>query len=108
WHIIGLNGECASVGGCGAGSPQESWLKADLAAHPAACTMALWHEPRFSSDTIGNDTTYDAFWQDLYAAGADVVLNGHSHEYERFAPQDPNANSDPTRGLVEMIVGTGG
>jgi hypothetical protein len=108
WHIVALNGECASVGGCGAGSPQELWLKADLAAHPAACTLAVWHEPRFSSDYGGNDSTYAVFWQDLYAAGADLVLNGHNHQYERFAPQDPNANSDPAHGLVELVVGTGG
>jgi hypothetical protein len=92
--MIALNSECAVLGGgsitagCGAGSSQEAWLKADLAAHPNVCTIAYWHRPRFSSSTTTpSSTTYNAFWNDLYAAGADVVLNGHAHDYERFAPQ---------------------
>jgi len=108
WHLIALNSNCARVGGCGAGSPQELWLKADLAAHPAACTLAYWHHPRFSSGLHGSDPAYDAFWQDLYDAGADVVLVGHDHDYERFAPQTPQGAADPVRGIREFVVGTGG
>lgn len=108
WHLIALNSNCSRVGGCGAGSPQELWLKADLAAHPAACTLAYWHHPRFSSGLHGSDLAYDAFWRDLYDAGADVVLVGHDHDYERFAPQDPRGAADPVRGIREFVVGTGG
>jgi hypothetical protein len=109
WHMIVLNSNCSQVGGCGAGSPQEAWLRADLAAHPAACTLAYWHHPRFTSDAYaGNATNMSTAWQDLYNAGADLVLNGHTHEYERFAPQTPGGVADPTRGIREIIVGTGG
>src|SRR6185312_16048129 len=103
-----LNSECESVGGCQTGSPQEKWLRADLAAHPAACTLAYWHKPRWSSGTHHNEPAYNAFWQDLYAAGADVVLDGHDHDYERFAPLSPAGKVDPARGLQEFVVGTGG
>jgi Calcineurin-like phosphoesterase len=108
WHIVALNGECANVGGCGSGSPQEQWLRADLSAHTNPCTLAYWHEPRFSSGIGGNDSSYTDFWQDLYSAGAELIINGHEHLYERFAPQDPNGNSDPARGVVEIEAGTGG
>lgn len=108
WHLIALNSNCASVGGCRAGSPQELWLKADLASNPAACTLAYWHHPRFSSGLHGSDAAYDAFWRDLYEAGTDVVLVGHDHDYERFAPQDPNGVADPVRGIRQFVVGTGG
>lgn len=107
WHIVVLNTTLAcSLISCSAGSAQERWLAADLAAHPAACTLALWHEPRFSSKLPSTKTA--AFWQDLYAANADVVLNGHVHDYERFAPQTPSAVADPARGIREFVVGTGG
>ena len=90
WHLIVLNSNCMPVGGCGPGWPPEQWLKADLASAQALCTLAYWHHPRFSSGTEhGSDATYDAFWRDLYAAGADVVLNGHDHDYERFARPSP-------------------
>ncbi|MGH2416500.1 MAG: metallophosphoesterase family protein, partial [Microcystaceae cyanobacterium] len=108
WHLIALNSNCQEVGGCGVGSPQEKWLKADLAAHPAKCTLAYWHHPRFSSALHGNNRAYDAFWQDLYAAGAEIVLNGHDHDYERFASQTPSATADSKRGIREFVVGTGG
>jgi len=107
WHIIALNSNCSQVGGCGTGSTQEQWLKADLAAHPTTCTLAFWHHPRFSSGQHGSNSAYDVFWRDLYAVGADVVLNGHDHVYERFAPQNPSAAPDP-RGIREFIAGTGG
>ena len=107
WHIIALNSNCGEVGGCGEGSPQEEWLRDDLAAHPSTCTLAYWHHPRFSSGYHGSSTSSAAFWQALYEAGADVVLNGHDHSYERFAPQDPDQASDPS-GIREFVVGTGG
>lgn len=108
WHIVALNSNCSFIGGCGPGSPQLQWLAADLAAHPRACTLAYWHHPRFSSGAHGNDATYDAFWRELYRAGADVVLAGHDHDYERFAPQDPDGKPDPGHGIRQLVVGTGG
>jgi len=109
WHIIALNGECKDVGGCQAGSSEEKWLRQDLQSHPVACTLAYWHEPRFSSGAAhGNDADFIAFWQDLYNARATIVLNGHDHDYERFAPQDPDGKADPARGIREFVVGTGG
>ncbi len=106
WHVIALNSACEAVA-CEGGSKQEQWLKADLAAHPAQCTLAFWHHPRFSSQ-YGVDGRSAAFWTDLYAAGADVVLNGHSHQYERFALQTPTGAADDSHGIREFIVGTGG
>lgn len=108
WHIIALNSNCWAVGGCARGSLQERWLRADLASHRGGCALAFWHHPRFSSGAHGNDTTYDAFWRALYDGGADVVLNGHDHTYERFRTQDPDARFDPERGIREFVVGTGG
>ena len=106
WHLIALNSNCPAVGGCSARSPEEQWLRADLAAHAAQCTLAYFHYPRFSSS--GDIKGSSAFWVDLYAAGADVVLSAHKHNYERFAPQDPNGSADPNRGIREFVVGTGG
>jgi len=106
WHLIALNTNCAKVGGCGAGSPQETWLKADLAAHPNACTLAYYHYPVHSSKTPL--TAASVFLQDLYNAGADVVLDAHVHNYERFAPQTPTGAADPATGIREFVVGTGG
>jgi len=108
WHLVVINSNCSDVSGCGAGSPQEEWLRADLAAHPVSCTLAYWHHPRFSSGPHGNSTSMQDIWQALYDYGADVVLNGHDHDYERFAPQDPNGLADPVRGIREFVVGTGG
>jgi hypothetical protein len=108
WHLIALNSNCFQVGGCGVGSPEETWLRADLAAHSNTCTLAYWHHPRFTSGQVGSDAEVAPFWQDIYSAGVDVVLNGHAHGYERFAPQDPGENYDPTRGIREFVVGTGG
>ena len=108
WHMISLNSECANIGGCGVGSAQEQWLKSDLAANPGVCTMAYWHRPRFSSSaTTPSSTTYKPFFDDLYNAHADVVLNGHAHDYERFDPQDGSGEADP-KGVREFVVGTGG
>jgi acid phosphatase type 7 len=109
WHIVVLNSECAEIGGCWAGSPEEKWLRADLAAHPAGCMLAYFHKPRFSSGlNHGNDPEVGAFWQALYDFNAELIVNGHDHDYERFAPQDPNGHADPKRGIREFVVGTGG
>lgn len=109
WHIVVLNSECAEVGGCQQGSVQEKWLHEDLQAHPAACTLAYWHKPLFSSGAKhGNDPEVKAFWQDLYEARAAVVINGHDHDYERFAPQNPEGKADAVRGIREFVAGTGG
>jgi len=108
WHVVVLNSNCAKVG-CGKGSEQERWLRADLAAHPQQCTLAYWHHPRFSSDDRhGNWAAVGPFWDALYEYGADVVLAGHAHTYERFAPQTPWAAADPAHGLRQFVVGTGG
>jgi hypothetical protein len=110
WHIVVPNSQCEQVGGCEAGSPQGRWLRADLAAHPARCTLAYFHNPRFSS--IGSSAHPNPrtlpLWQALYDAGAEVILNGDHHAYERFAPQDPNGRRDQARGIRQFIVGTGG
>ena len=109
WHIIVLNSECKDVGGCEAGSPQERWLRADLASHPMAGILAYWHKPLFSSGIAhGNDLTMKPLWDALYEANADVVVNGHDHDYERFAPQTPDGAADSARGIREFVVGTGG
>src|SRR6266550_248123 len=104
WHVLAMN----SIIGHSAGSPQERWLRSDLAAHPTLCTVAYWSFPRFSSGIHGNDTTMTAIWRALYDGGADVVISGHDHIYERFAPQAPDGTRDATRGIREFIVGTGG
>jgi hypothetical protein len=110
WHIIALNSNCPDLaGGCEIGGAEEQWLRQDLASHPAACTLAYWHHPLFSSGKAhGNDPHMRAFWQDLYAAHAAVVINGHDHDYERFAPQDPFGRLDFTQGIREFVAGTGG
>ncbi len=109
WHIISLNRECTAIGGCQKGSPEEQWLSEDLRKNSSRCILAFWHVPLFSSgDEHGNAPEMKAFWLDLYAAGADIVLNGHDHDYERFAPQNPDGVADPQRGIREFVVGTGG
>jgi len=105
WHIIALNSEI----NINAGSMEEQWLRTDLATHTNTCTLAYWHQPRFSSGTVhGSNDTMDALWQALYDYGADVVINGHEHIYERFAAQNPEGTAEPNRGIREFIVGTGG
>ena len=91
WHIVNLDSECAKVtGGCAAGSPQELWLKADLAANSTKNVIAIWHKPRFSSGVTGVnlETELQPFYEDIYAAGVDILLDGHDHIYERLAPMD--------------------
>lgn len=109
WHVISLNSNCEAIpGGCAAGSPQEQWLRNDLATNSARCTLAYWHHPRFSSGDSGSRAEMGPIWTALYESGVDVVLNGHDHGYERFAPQTPAAVPDPARGIREFVVGTGG
>ena len=108
WHVIVLDSACENVDGCGPGSPQGSWLAADLAANRAACTLAIFHFPRFSSGDHGDAQEMDAFWRPLYTAGVDVIVNGHDHDYERFAPQDPDGRVDGDRGIRQFVAGTGG
>jgi hypothetical protein len=108
WHIISLNSMCENVGGCEATSPMVGWLEQDLAANPKACTLAYVHHPLFSSGEHGNQTKMGATWDALYAANADVVLSGHDHHYERFAPQTPSGAADTARGIREFVVGMGG
>jgi len=104
WHIVVLNSNIAM----NAGSPQESWLRGDLAAHPVKCTLAVLHQPRFSSGPHGSSPAVQPLWEALYAAGADVAVVGHDHLYERFAPQTPSGQLDAARGIREFVVGTGG
>ena len=108
WHIVVVNSNCAFVGGCGSNSLQEVWLRNDLAAHTQACTLALWHHPLYTSSTTSPDSEMQTVFQDLYNAHADLVVNGHAHVYERFAPQDANGNLDTARGITEIVAGTGG
>jgi hypothetical protein len=108
WHIIVLNSNCEVVG-CALGGTQERWLREDMGAHPARCTLAVWHHPRWSSGTTHGPTPAVApLYQALHDAGVDVLLSGHEHNYERFAPLDPAGNFDPARGVRQFVVGTGG
>ena len=109
WHIVVLNSECEEAGGCESASPQGRWLREDMAKHPGVCTLAYFHTPLFSSGgKHGNNPAVKPLWELLYGAGAEVVINGHDHDYERFAPQDPAGHLDPKRGIREFVVGTGG
>ena len=104
WHLVALNSEVATD----ASSAQVAWLRSDLANNDARCTLAYWHRPLFSSGTHGNDASVRPLWEELYAAGADVVVNGHDHDYERFAPLEPDGDRNRTTGIREFVVGTGG
>jgi hypothetical protein len=108
WHVVALNSECTQpgVGGCSASSPQTQWLKADLAAHPNTCTLAYFHRPYFS-DKGGTVAKVKQLFTALYNGGADVLLVGHQHIYERFRPQSPSGAA-AANGVRQFIVGTGG
>jgi hypothetical protein len=108
WHVIILNSNCGQVGECEEGSPQYKWLVEDLAASDARCTVAMWHNPLFSSGRHGGNDKVEDWWTALYDAGADLVLNAHDHNYERFAAQDPSGSPDPDYGITQFVVGTGG
>jgi len=104
WHVISLDSNLAPA----QHAAQLDWLRADLAAHPARCTLAYWHHPLYSSGGHGSIPRMRDAWQLLYAAGAELVLSGHDHDYERFAPQDADGRLDPTHGIRQFVVGTGG
>ena len=107
WHLISLNSECSHIGGCGARSVEETWLRADLAANAHKCTLAYWHEPRWTNGEHPDATQMAVIWDDLVASHATLVLSGHNHDYERYAPMDANGNASPG-GVREFVVGTGG
>jgi hypothetical protein len=107
WHLISLTSECEDVGGCRKGSPQYNWLRRDLRRNSRFCTLAYWHHPRFSSGEHGNQEHVAPFWSLLFRHRADIVLNGHDHDYERFAPQTPGGRYS-RRGIRQWVVGTGG
>jgi len=105
WHIVSLDSEIARD----AASPQVQWLNADLAASTKPCTLAYWHKPLFTSGANhAPDSTQQPLFQALYDHNADVVVNGHNHQYERFAPQNPTGGADATRGITEFVAGMGG
>jgi hypothetical protein len=122
WHFIALSSElCFAGGGCrpatgpgevGPGNKMYAWLRRDLRSHRDAgfpCTLAFWHHPLFSiSEGSGASPATRPLWQLLYDSRADVVLNGHSHNYQRWLPQDPSGAYDPHRGIIEFVAGTGG
>jgi hypothetical protein len=109
WHLIALNSNCSRVGGCSAGSPQEQWLRGDLAASHAACTLAYWHHPLFTSGEYAPGVgSVRPLFRALYENNVDIVLNGHDHNYERFAPQTADGLLDRNNGIREFVVGTGG
>ena len=108
WHLISLNSNCSQAGGCKADSPQGRWLAADLAAHPTQCVLAYFHHPRWSHGEHGDNDGVAPFISTLYAAGAEVVLSGHDHDYERFTPLTPDGAPDPARGVRQFVVGSGG
>ena len=108
WHVLAINTQCGQVGGCGTNSPEEKWIKADLAAHPAQCTLAYWHQAPWSSVTGGVSNTR-TFWKDMVNNGVDLVLVGHFHHYERFADLDGNGQPVTSGARTrEIIAGTGG
>jgi hypothetical protein len=108
WHVVVLNSNCVAAGGCDPGSPQYQWLQGDLARNQSACSIAAWHHPRWSSGHDGSNVFMQPLWQLFAASGGDLVLAGHSHDYERFAPIDGNGALDASDGTTSFVVGTGG
>jgi hypothetical protein len=107
WHVVVLNSNCSAVGGCDEASAQYDWLVADLAATSAECILAYWHHPLFNAGGHQGNSLLAPLWDVLHDAGADVVLNGHDHNYQRWARQDPAGEADPD-GIRQFVVGTGG
>jgi chitodextrinase len=107
WHVIVLNSHCSGAGGCSSSTPQGQFLRNELQTHTNVCTLAYWHVPLYSSGGR-DDATYRTFWDALYQYNADLILSGHDHTYERFAPQTPNSTVDNVRGIRQFVVGTGG
>ena len=109
WHVVVLNSAWREGGPAfGEGSAQLAWLRADLASSSRKCTLAYWHHPRWTSGAHAPDTSAAAVWRVLYAAGADLVLNGHEHFYERFAPMNPSGATDESYGIRQIIAGMAG
>lgn len=106
WHMIALNSNCDNIA-CGPNSKQHQWLRQNLEANNSKCTLLYWHHPRFSSGLAGNYGSVNSFWRSAVELGGDIVVNGHDHDYERFAPMDSEGNADPN-GMQLFIVGTGG
>lgn len=100
WRVYSLNSNVVS-------DEELDWLIADLAANPRSCILAYWHHPRFSSGRHGDDADVAPFWDALSGAAADVIVNAHDHDYERFAPQTPTGEASPS-GIRQFVVGTGG
>jgi acid phosphatase type 7 len=111
WHVVVLNtsgeGACAKVA-CNAGSAQEQWLRADLAASTKPCTLAYWHHPRYSIGQHGNNSGMQAVWQALYDDGVELALTGHDHNYQRWKPLNASGAVDTATGIRNFVVGTGG
>jgi len=108
WHVVALNSNCRKIDGCGPRSPQAEWLRADLAASQARCTLAYTHNPRVSSASGGDFAQIDALWRVLADNGVELLLSGHHHNYERFAPLNADLALDEQRGVQQFVVGTGG
>jgi hypothetical protein len=108
WHMVALNSNCSHAGGCGVGSAQETWLRADLAAHTQKCSLIFFHHPWWSSGGRAKEGAVLPLLQAFYDNNGDVILTGHDHTYERFAPQNPSGALDTARGMREFVVGTGG
>ncbi|HEY1231580.1 MAG TPA: metallophosphoesterase [Ramlibacter sp.] len=104
WHIVSLDSNLAPI----EHAAQIAWLRADLASHPARCTLAFWHHPLYSSGGHGSIPKMRDAWRLLQEAGAELVLSGHDHDYERFAPQDADGHLDRAHGMRQFVVGTGG
>jgi alkaline phosphatase len=108
WRLIVLASDCERVGGCGPESDQGRWLARELARNRSECTLAIWHHPLFSTGEHGPTAVVRPLWDQLHAAGVEVVVNGHEHSYERFRPLDPEGRPDPAGGIRQFVVGTGG
>ncbi len=108
WHVVVLNSNCGKVGGCTSGSPQGRWLRNDLARNPADCTLAYFHHPLYASGNGTATAQVKPFWNILYNQGAEVILSGHAHRYERYAPITPEGRKDLAKGIRQFVVGTGG
>ena len=104
WHAVALNSNIAA----GPGSAQATWLRTDLASSRSRCTIAYWHHPLFTSGPNGDMPSMRELWRILYDARAEIVMSAHEHMYERFGLQDPDGNADPSRGIRQFVVGTGG
>ena len=108
WHIVALNSNCGMVGGCESDSPQGRWLRNDLANNPSRCTMAYFHDPLYSTGTNVADPDVRPFWDMLHDARADLIVVGHAHRYERFAPMTPDGVRSDANGIRQLVAGTGG